>query len=201
MNALLTADVTLLAVAAWVSVFFVIPSCLRTLFRNHMWRLRDSIVDEIRSDHYRDAAQPKHLVEEIELAIRCAREISVFRLGLLAAVTRGVEPPPARERFDLDATDPADREELKLKLGEFRMALLRHAVFGGPSGWIFLILVGFCATLIALIRTVFRGLGVRNVYTAVKASLKQEIPYEPETALALLGARPKDRDRHLSAYV
>lgn len=124
-----------LVVFAWYCAFKIIPTCLLSIFRYRLWRLRDEIVDEIRHGKYHGTKQPRALARDIECFIEGAPDISPLNIGLLFLSSWGVHPP-ADDLFDFSDADRRDQRRLSKHVNEFQRTLTRHVFLHTPSGWL-----------------------------------------------------------------
>jgi hypothetical protein len=199
MTALGTASIIVVAISAWLSVWMVIPSCARSLFRYRLWRLHDALIDDFRGKHFTDEQQPRLLLREIDAAIAVAGELSLFRLFLVALKARRLLPMvDPDEWFDPEKAHPKDRDLVAERYGELQFALRKHVLIGAPSGWVFLILI-FPLALIVTVIQMSRHLVLRDVFRETKSRVRNEVP-DPQPALALLGTRADRHHRELSSY-
>jgi len=219
MTALAVVAVCVMALAAWVSIFVVIPSCARSFFRYRLWRLRDLVTDEIREGAYLDKHQPRLLVKEIDAGIFLGSQLSLFRLTLAALNWRNLEPHDEEEWFDLSAANAADSDRLRERSNELHYAFAKFMVLGSPSGWLFGAVMFPLALTVTLWTTfsdsssvpardvqVRRGelrrrlavirLAVSDVFLQARSRVRDEVPFEPETALARLLGQQIDRPSH-----
>jgi hypothetical protein len=127
--------------AAWLAIFLVVPSCMQSMFRHRLWRLRDNVVDQIRGERLVDAEPFRKLVREIECAILAAREVSPFRITLLRFASRDLLRDAKFDYFDPADVDVSDRVLAEGYLNELRAAFYRQMLFGSPSGWLLLIVL------------------------------------------------------------
>jgi hypothetical protein len=179
---------------AWLAIFMVVPSCMQSMFRHRLWRLRDNIVDQIRGDGLAEPGPFRDLVHEVECAIIAAPEVSPFRIGLLRAVSGNFMRDAKVESFDPENVHPSDRRLAEAYVAEFRAAFFRQLLFGSPSGWILFLLLVVLTLPIALVRSVTRGAAV---VTEAKDLTRNELDAgaNPERTLALLrGRREPDRE-------
>jgi hypothetical protein len=134
MATLLTLNILVLAVAAFVGVFRTIPSCAVSLFRYRLWWYRDCLVDDIGAGSYENPEPARRLIEEIEAAIRVAPELTRFRVELASRMAEraGIQSP---ERIDFDALSEADRTRLGECYDGFTRAVIWKVYAGSPSGW------------------------------------------------------------------
>lgn len=79
MAPLLTIAVVFPALMAWVSVVYVIPSCLRSSLVSDLWQIRDRIVDDLAADRFADRDAAGSLVGAVELLIRNADKLTPAR--------------------------------------------------------------------------------------------------------------------------
>jgi hypothetical protein len=149
MTAVLTLGLVGLVVAAWASLFKVVPDSATSRCRYRLWRLRDQLVDEIRHGEYEDPRPPELLVEYIELGIEDAGDLTAANAVLFHLTTRRLESPP--DPFDFSTFQPRDSALVKERLEEFEGALLSKVFFGSPSGWV-LSAVALPIALFSLVR-------------------------------------------------
>jgi hypothetical protein len=192
MSVILLIVVIAWGLAAWIAIFIVVPSCMQSLFRHRLWRLRDGVVDRIRAGDFADAEPFRGLVHEIECAILAAPEVSPFRIGLLRAVGRDLLRTAKFDYFDPVKVHAADREVADEYYAGFRSAFYRQFLFGSPSGWLLLIMLSLLTFPVAVFRGVTRSVAVlAEAKTLTRNQLSAEA--DPERTLALLRGR-HDRD-------
>jgi len=133
MNALLTVNLILLALAAWFSITKVVPSCATSRYRYRLWRLRDALSDDIRHGKFHDREAAKKVLLLVDLAIEDADDLSALNLILFSSVVRGEDLP--RDPLGLDDLKPYDKDCLIERLEEVESALLSKTLFGSVSGW------------------------------------------------------------------
>jgi hypothetical protein len=185
-------------------VFYVIPSCARSIFRYRLWRLRDDLVDDLRGGTFEDVEQPRRLVREVETAIRAARDLTVFRVVLFTMLARGHEPPE-REEVDLSVLSKPDRERLGRYMKTFHWLLTRHVLAGTVSGWIFTAIVFPLAAIAVTYRSlrIFRSTPLsvpRIIFKQAKRNVRREV--DIDAALPYLSERDRRaKQEKLSAFV
>lgn len=140
MNVLLTIGLIGALLFAWACVFYVIPSCLMSIFRYRLWRQRDELAADIRNGTFAHDGVPDRLVELIESFIQFAPEFSAARI-LLARLVEAWSDVPASPRETLDMSEmlPTEQEHLEEYLTKFNDTVGNHLIFETPSGWLFLL--------------------------------------------------------------
>src|SRR4051812_30215362 len=114
MTALLTICLIAVTLLAWVSVFNIIPNCSTSRFRYRVWRIRDSLVDDLRAGTFTIREQPEHLVNLFETAIEEAGDVSALNAGLMHLSTRRQE---IDFPFQFDEFPEAEATKLKQYFG------------------------------------------------------------------------------------
>jgi hypothetical protein len=137
-NAVYSVSAVVLTLFVWLCAFKLIPDCGVSFYRYRLWRLRDTIVDEIDNGDYHDAAQAQAVVRVVEKAIEAAPELTVLKLTLLRFAVGNLPPP---EPVDLTYAHPADRERLAAHLHTLDEESMSHAFRETPSGWFVTILL------------------------------------------------------------
>jgi len=148
MNALLTINLIVLALAAWLSVTKVVPSCATSRYRYRLWRLRDGLSDDIRHGKFHDVEAAKNVRLLIDLAIEDAEDLSALNLLLFGLVVRKSDLP--EDPLGLADLRPHDRDCLNERLTEVQDALLSKTLFGSVSGWFITALVSPVVLVAAL---------------------------------------------------
>ena len=188
MSAVLLVVLLAWGLVAWLSIFVVFPSCMQSLFRHRLWRLRDSVVRAIRTQRIVEPEPVHGLIREIECAILAAPEVSPFRITLLRFVSRDVLREAKVESFEPDNVHPADRVLAQTYLAEFRAAFFRQVLFGSPSGWLVVVILAPLLFPVAVVRAIKSGVGVvPETKTLTRNELN--VSANPEQTLALLRGR------------
>ena len=141
-NLLAFALVIALALTAWATVLFVVPSILRSLFRYRMWRFRDHLVDAV-FDGVVARSEIQPLIELAEFTIAESRELTLLRLLVFRWVVK-----PQQHLIRPDPLDASRSTFVATNRDRFGELLAFHLMTGSPSGWI-----GGC---VLLIREAFR---------------------------------------------
>jgi hypothetical protein len=138
---------------AYATLVFILPSCARSQFRLKLWALRDQVVDEIFAGCFEDTRQPRKFVAAVESVVGSAEHLSLLRVWLedLASDEPG---PPEHLRVDLATLSAPDRERLTRHVELFHRLIIRHALVGSVSGWLFLLVTKPLAFLGILRRAV-----------------------------------------------
>jgi hypothetical protein len=195
-NILLTVILVSLAIAAWLAVLKVFPSCSTSRLRYELWRMRDETVDEIYDDEIHNKEQARRFVRELERAIRAAPDLSILNLVVFSRIARGAEIPLA-DRIELSKLDDSDRKRLEPRYRAYEWVVFRHALTGSLSGWlvlIFLVAVALPQVLLHRLTRGLRGKG-RSLRDETKWHVREEVEKVPlESALAVLSERKKDRE-------
>ena len=134
MTTLLFINLVVLALAAWVSLFILVPSCAASRCRYRLWNLRDQIVDQIRHGEFVDSQPAQELVLITELAIEDAPDITAVNAFLFRIATgdlRLVEDP-----LGLETLGPQDSRSMEPHIQRLDHILLTKAFLGSPTGWI-----------------------------------------------------------------
>lgn len=138
---------------AYVSLVCIVPACARTQFRLRLWALRDQVVDEIFGGCFEDARQPRKLVAAVESVIGSADHLSLLRVWL-ADLAFDEPEPPEHLRLDLTAAPARDRDRLAEHVNVFHRLIIKHALVGSVSGWLFLLVTKPLAFLRMLRRAI-----------------------------------------------
>ncbi len=137
MDTVLWLNIVALALFAWACVFRLVPGYALSHHRYELWRLRDELADDIRRGAFSDQRQPRQILRLVERSIESLDDISTLNMLLFRVSLRGVRnwSPP----WDLAAADPADRAQLERQVECLENTLVKHALIGTPSGWLFII--------------------------------------------------------------
>jgi hypothetical protein len=82
MSALFIINLLALAVLAGISLFVIVPSCALSWRRRRLWRLRDSLISEIRAGAFTDDEEPQRLVVRMEKYIECTDTMGALHTWL-----------------------------------------------------------------------------------------------------------------------
>ncbi len=126
----------LVAVTAYVPLRYI-PSVATSLFRHHLWRIRDQITMDVRSGALPVDAAVQGLRDEIDVRLRYARKLTAYRLLIVALIARGrVDAPRAAPSASSLRPDQVARlDAYSAKVGDLTT---RHVIWGSPSGWLLL---------------------------------------------------------------
>ncbi len=138
MTTLLTINLLVLMIAAWLSVLVVVPRCKTSRFRYLLWQQRDELVDEVRHGEYENPKGAEGLIALIETAIEDAHDLTAinfvsFRLLFTRHMDLHKEDP-----FGLADLNAADRRRLREHLTAVDHTLFDKAFLWTPSGWLLL---------------------------------------------------------------
>ena len=181
MNALLTLNIIVLALLAWLSLVWIVPSCATSRFRYRAWRIRDEVVDELRAGRYEERDEPEAFVQTVETAIEEAAVLSFLKVSMFGIATRKLEFKPP---FRLDGLSENDATLLRAHITRMDEAAIDKALFGSPSGWIAVVLVLPLLLVSATLRALFRGHSKGgSVFKDAKQHVRED--FEMDVALAL----------------
>lgn len=139
-----TLFVMLIAVA--LSPFFLIFQITRlahSAFRNKLWVIRDSLVDDLRLGRVQRSQGAERLLDLVQMHIDIAGRHTFSDTLLGLAIYRS--PGSVNVHNDVlgDSAPAGDRQRLTGYLNELRRASLTHLTWASPSGWIALPLLRF----------------------------------------------------------
>lgn len=181
MSAFIAIDLIAFAVLAAVSVMVIIPSCNTSMFRYRLWRVRDGVYDQMRTEQFEDPELADTFITFIEGLIRFSGEFTAFRLAYtrMSGRRHAVVPTEAQAREEMpfffpDCCSAHDRSLLKPYLDDFQHAAALHLAFGTPGGWVLT-----CALApILLLRTlgaVVAERGRQNVVAVARGLFREEL--------------------------
>lgn len=135
MGTLLAINLVLLAAAAYIGLFYVVPKCANDIFRYRLWWYRDCLIDDISGDRYENPEVARELAERIEVAIAIAPHISRLRFWFMRrALTRSrIQREPWR--LDVTSLSPGDRELIWQPWEGYHRGVQWKLNVGSPSGW------------------------------------------------------------------
>jgi len=200
MYVVLILNVVGLTLFAWFGLIKLIPSCNLSVFRYRLWRLRDSLADDVLDGSFQDSTQPQILVRFLEGVIELAPEMGALKLVVMRWSCRHVQTPELFDREALEALDPKDRAIMERRLNELRQIAVRHVLFGSPSGWMLTFVLVPVAVVASLLEHTFRLLTGRHdggsVIQEARHKVRDDVEVDP--ALALLGRRGVQSARPLA---
>ena len=145
----------LLVSTLWAIFVIQVPRTLRSLFRYHLWAIRDAVVDDVLRGVLPKSPLVDHDIRQIECIIANSEAVTFLQFLFFP------RPP---EKY-LEAREASRMEEFK-KLTEkqqgvlsehtdaLRWAVLRHLFLGSFAGWTVLGLVATVAFLVAMVAAV-----------------------------------------------
>jgi hypothetical protein len=193
MNAVWFLAIVLVSISAWVSVFWVVPWCRRSVVRYQLWQLRDGLFDAIRGQHFENSEQPRRLLRDIEMSIQSADRITPLNFWLAQRFVKHLDIK-LDEPFELRATSIFDQKKLAPWYDGYKAAMARLLMTGSPSGW--LLLLFFFPKAIVLTTRVMRDKRSGSVADAVKEQVQSD---DREAALLVVGG--SRAEKALSACV
>ena len=130
------------ALTIWGLFVVVIPSTMRWRLRSQLWTVNRALLADYEQGHFRDHPEEvQRLFRELQIARRCAHELTPAKLGAFLVVTWGTRRPAPRP-VDLSVfTDREERRRMEKHVDTFHGALKRHFMLGAPSGWALTIVV------------------------------------------------------------
>jgi hypothetical protein len=194
MDTVLTIEIVAVALFAGFCVVGVIPACNMSIFRYRLWDLRDRLADEIRAGRFDDDQLPGAFLKFVESSIVHARNIGAVKLLFVRWSARNVPCPPL---FDLDDLSRDDKRRLGAYESEFRGLLVRHILFGNPSGWALTIVM----VPIALLASVIARGSRRGDGGSVINDARSRVRDEMDPGMALLGGSPSSGQQSLSQMI
>jgi hypothetical protein len=197
MSALLTVDFVVLALFAGFCVARVIPACSTSIFRFHLWQFRDQFADEIRTGVYEKPERARQLLQEVELTIEKAADVTAGRALFMQMFGRRLGSFP--HDFPLDDLCERDRRRLQARCDWLDWALSRHIYFGSPLGWVLLLGLTLLSLIIAAVERPFKHGG------SVIGDVKHRVRGEVDPRLTLIDGQLRSsgvsRQRQLSHMV
>jgi hypothetical protein len=179
-------DVVGITLFAWFCLVKLIPSCNVSMYRYRLWRLRDCLADDVLKGSFQDTIRAQKLVLFIEAVIVLAPQLGPVKLGVMRWSSRHV--PKSDDPFNLATFDPRDRKIVEARLNELAMFTARHILFGSPSGWILMFVLGVPALISSFLAYLLRGApDGSSVIEGARHRVRDEI--EADQALVLLGSR------------
>lgn len=135
---LFVALISAAAMAGWALLIIGVPNMLCSVFRHRMWRVRDSLVDDV---IHKRLPKTKAVTFELEVMhhiIRDAENISIW-----AAIWRPRPRPQVANKIEKDITeaieslDEESRDRLEAYRRQTRLLLGWYLAVGSPLGWCF----------------------------------------------------------------
>jgi hypothetical protein len=122
----------LIAFWAWYGVFFIYPSCTRSLFRYKLWKIRDDLVNATFDGRLPRSSFTLDLVETMEGSIRSSGHYNLVTFALAA---RSVDPELAKRRQawlerELGALADEQRDFLLQLRRRYHAAIAVHLLTG-----------------------------------------------------------------------
>lgn len=130
MNQTLAILVCFFIVGFWLAFFFLIPQIMTSLYRYHLWKLRDEVVDDVALCLLPENPAVTAFISRTEQTIQNADLVSL-RHFLLISPFRG------RVEEDSDEILPNPEQQARLTGYRYRYALInaKHLFHGTPLGW------------------------------------------------------------------
>lgn len=128
-------------VAAWAIVVFFIPSCLCSMFRYRLWRLRDSVKDDVIYGRLPSHEFVNELLGVIESFILIANRVTLIQVFSLP----GDRTDSARHQKALEEwAGKLNEQQNHLFLAhrtELKTIIVSRLLLGSITGWAFLVLL------------------------------------------------------------
>jgi hypothetical protein len=141
-----------LAAASLFLVGVVVPAMLRSMFRYRLWRLRDKVVDEILAGDLPGKMYCHRLVHLVEAFIITSREVTIWRWTVGFRPSKDIVRDVAEENErELGELTEEERARALCHYRQLRKIVVKHLVFGSPSGWMALLCVGVATFLVAML--------------------------------------------------
>lgn len=121
----------------WFGSFWVIAWCQKSHYRYELWRLRDNVIDAIRSDALPDSESVRHLVNTVEVSIREAEKLTLVNLAsMFFAMGPRVIDRALSQGFP-DYGDMSDGQVTLLNAYRhtFSKATFVYVLSANPIGW------------------------------------------------------------------
>lgn len=164
MGAVLTVALVASVLWAWFCVFWLVPRNLRGMFRYRLWRLRDELADDIRSEEFERTDEPRRVLRAVECFIASADVLTPFRVGMILALAwpkrRMLED--GDQPLSLRGLSPDDKKRLGAYIKRFNTTVSHQIFVGSPSGWFLAIPAWLLAKVLRLIVRIRHQDGERN---------------------------------------
>lgn len=137
-------------VAVWALLIFFIPNCMCSMFRYRLWRLRDTVKDDVLRGQLPDSGLTQEFLGGIEAFILVADKVTLIQMLLLPSDAE--ESQRRRKLFEEAVRLLKDEHQVRFLAyrEEFKRVLLKRLLFGSLTGWGFLTLL-LPAILLSLI--------------------------------------------------
>ncbi|GAA1789317.1 hypothetical protein HC028_14740 [Planosporangium flavigriseum] len=119
-----------------VGLILQLSNWAHSRFRNHLWNLRDSLVDDLLSGAIELSPGAIKLLDLIETHIRDAKRHSFSDVMLAVVLLGETRLPSITDDMLNDRVPLTDRQALLKYFSDFRAANLEHLLNSSPSGWI-----------------------------------------------------------------
>lgn len=150
---------TILVLAGWTIFVFEVPSYTSSMFRYRLWRVRDSIADDVIDGVLSDSKGSQLLISEIENVINQAADVSLFKILLLGKMPSNIQKAIESERTESFRNLPVgEQNKLRAYRKEVYEIILKHCLIGCRSGWLFLVPAVPIATVIVLGNWIGKGM-------------------------------------------
>ena len=133
----ITAYVAVLAVGVtaamgWIGAFIIYPASQESRFRYRLWRVRDAIVDDVRTGALPRAPLVKELIANVEHAILHSKRFNLLRWRSAAPLVQMPSSIARREKIIawMASLPPEQRAAFESHLTGFVSSLLRHLFTG-----------------------------------------------------------------------
>ncbi|WFE32061.1 hypothetical protein [Micromonospora sp. WMMD975] len=138
MNATSGLMFAILLIAAFLpfGLVFQYSNWQHSRYRNRLWNIRDSLVDELLDGNIEFSQGTQALLHVIETHIRNTRRHTFTDVMVAVFLLRNVELPPITDLMLDDAVRPEDRKVLMRYFVDFREANFSYLKRSSPSGWL-----------------------------------------------------------------
>lgn len=127
----------LLSVGLTLGVLWFIPSCMRSVFRYRLWRIRDALFDEVTAGTIPDETVIDELITRIEHLIRLSRHVTLYKFITTGIITAwDLREHERYEDAKARTLPPECRQQIARYERQVGRAMATHLYFGSPSGWI-----------------------------------------------------------------
>ncbi len=123
----------------WAIFMVFIPSCLCSLFRYRLWRLRDTVKDEILQAQLPDQEVVHEFLSVIESAILLAEKITLIQVLFLPVNERALHQQRRDSNRLIQQLDEGSRSRFLAHRKEFMGILILRLFIGSVGGWVFLV--------------------------------------------------------------
>ena len=155
---------------SWGMLVIVVPRYLTSFFRYRLWQLRDRIYDSMITGAIPDCLVVRIELGVIESAVTMSSTFTILRM-ILFSFFSVFSANPVEMESDLEEFERQKQiqsKEVQEKIAEyekeFEKLCIFYALFGTPSGWIFLIVAIFIIFPILLVRSVLsKGIKVLRI--------------------------------------